>query len=76
MPLETDSNVNDDAGEQQESHIDLINETTRMKHLTQTASNGNSEPQIAEEDSKYKGEVFSESYVMIQEPKEGNSPKA
>ena len=37
MPLETDSNVNDDAGEQQESHIDLINETTRMKHL---ASNG------------------------------------
>jgi len=48
-----------------------------MKHLTQTASNGNSEPQIAEEDSKNKGEVFSsESYVMIQEPKVGNSPKA
>jgi hypothetical protein len=33
MPLETESNVNDDAQEQQESHIDLINETTRMKHL-------------------------------------------
>lgn len=34
MPLETDSNVIDDAAEQQESHIDLINETTRMKHLS------------------------------------------
>ena len=33
MPLETESNVNDDAQEQQESHIDLINETARMKHL-------------------------------------------
>ena len=33
MPLETDSNVNEENGEQQESHIDLINETTRMKHL-------------------------------------------
>jgi hypothetical protein len=28
MPLETDSNVYDDSQEQQESHIDLINETT------------------------------------------------
>lgn len=31
MPLETDSNVPDDVPEQQESHIDLINETARMK---------------------------------------------
>lgn len=36
MPLETDSNVLDDAPEQQESHIDLINETAKMKHLTAT----------------------------------------
>lgn len=28
MPLETDSNVYDDTQEPQESHIDLINETT------------------------------------------------
>lgn len=34
MPLETDSNVNDDAAEQQESRIDLINETAWMKHLS------------------------------------------
>lgn len=39
MPLETDSNVVDEvySGEQQESHIDLINETTKMKHLAQGA---------------------------------------
>lgn len=36
MPLETDSNVNDEAAEQQESHIDLINETAKMKHLAST----------------------------------------
>ena len=35
MPLETDSNVHDDCADQQESHIDLINETTWMKHLTE-----------------------------------------
>ena len=32
-PLETESNVNDHDPDCQESHIDLINETTRMKHL-------------------------------------------
>jgi len=64
MPLETDSNVIDDAAEQQESHIDLINETTRMKHLT------------IKEEQKQKQQEDAHGAFTLQEPKIGSSPKA
>ncbi|CDW77412.1 tbc1 domain family member related [Stylonychia lemnae] len=69
MPLETDSNVYDDNQEQQESHIDLINETTRMKHLSQAEEQRQMMLRRANHN-------VNTTVMTVQEPRIGSSPKA